>query len=234
MFHVKHFERSGVPPAAHGVFGDRIDLAFRYAELLATDGVERGLIGPREVGRLWERHLLNCAAVESLIEHGAIVVDVGSGAGLPGIPIALVRPDLAVTLVEPMLRRTEFLNEVINILGIDTSVIRGRAEDPVVRERLGRVDTVVCRAVAGLDKLASLTMPLLRVGGRLLAIKGERAEEEVSENRRVMESLGAKAVRVVRCGGDYLDPPATVVVAERASGALPQSLPRRARGGRRS
>ena len=231
---MKRVELAGAPAAARKVFGDRLDLAVRYAELLATDGVERGLIGPREVDRLWDRHLLNSAAVEELIEEEARVLDVGSGAGLPGIPLALARPDLLVTLLEPMLRRTIFLTEVIDTLGIGVKVVRGRAEDPAVRQRLGSVDVVVCRAVAGLDKLAEWTLPMLDAGGRLLAVKGERADEEVVENRRVMESLGAKAVRVVRCGGDYLDPPGTVVVAERASIVPPQSLPRRARSGRRS
>lgn len=231
---MKRVEPAVAPAAARKLFGDRLDLAVRYAELLATAGVERGLIGPREVDRLWDRHLLNSAAVEELIEEEARVLDVGSGAGLPGIPLALARPDLLVTLLEPMLRRTIFLTEVIDALGIGVKVVRGRAEDPAVRQRLGTVDVVVCRAVAGLDKLAEWTLPMLDAGGRLLAVKGERADEEVVENRRVMESLGAKAVRVVRCGGDYLDPPATVVVAERASTAPTQSLPRRARSGRRS
>jgi len=231
---VKHVELPPVPRAAHRVFGDRLELAVRYAELLATDGVERGLIGPREVGRIWDRHLLNSAAVESLIVKEARVVDAGSGAGLPGIPLALVRPDLRVTLVEPMLRRTTFLREVTDRLSLDVTVVRGRAEDPTVRRRVGCADVVVCRAVASLDKLAHWMLPLLRAGGSLLALKGDRAEEELAQNRRVMESLGAEAVRVVRCGGDYLNPPATVVVAERGSATPPQSSPGRAKTGRRS
>ncbi|MFZ0833149.1 MAG: 16S rRNA (guanine(527)-N(7))-methyltransferase RsmG [Mycobacterium sp.] len=231
---MKHAELPEAPAVARSVFGGRFDLAVRYAELLATAGVERGLLGPREVDRIWDRHLLNCAVVEELIGEGARVVDVGSGAGLPGIPLALARTDLDVTLLEPLLRRATFLSEVVDALGISATVVRGRAEEPPVRQQLGGVDVVVCRAVAGLDKLAAWTLPMLAAGGRLLAIKGERADEEVVENRRVMESLGGKAVRVVRCGGDYVDPPATVVVAERASIVPPQSLPRRARRGRRS
>src|ERR1700756_3219034 len=114
MFHVKHIDVPGVPAGAVRVFGDRIDRAVRYAELLAIDGVERGLVGPHEVDRLWERHLLNSAAVGELITDGADIVDVGSGTGLPGVPLALARPDLRVTLVEAMRRRTAFLREVVD------------------------------------------------------------------------------------------------------------------------
>jgi 16S rRNA (guanine527-N7)-methyltransferase len=232
MFHVKHVEVSGVPSGARQLFGDRIDRAVRYAEMLATDGVERGLIGPREVHRLWDRHLLNSAVIEELIATGAHVVDAGSGAGLPGIPLALARPDLRVTLVEPMLRRTDFLSEVVDELGLDINVVRGRVEDAAVRDRVGTVEVVTCRAVATLDKLADWCLPLVRPGGQLLAIKGERADDEVKEHRRVTASLGAGTVRVVRCGGDYLDPPTTVVVAERR-GATPGRQSRsRARSGR--
>ena len=231
---MKHGEPPGAPPAAQKVFGDRLDLAVRYAGMLATDGVKRGLIGPREAERVWERHLLNSAAVESLIADGARVADVGSGAGLPGIPLALARPDLRMTLIEPMLRRTTFLREVVDELRLDVEIVRGRAEDPVVRQRLGEVDVVVCRAVAAQDKLTEWCLPLLRDGGLLLAVKGDRADEEVVQHRRVMESLGAEAVRVVRCGGDYLESPTTVVVAERTAARGKQASQARARSGRRS
>jgi 16S rRNA (guanine527-N7)-methyltransferase len=233
MFHVKHVEVPDVPPAAALMFGDRVPQATRFAELLAGDGVARGLIGPREVDRLWDRHLLNCAAIAELIGYGASVVDAGSGAGLPGVPLALARPDLSVTLVEPMLRRVDFLEEVIDELGLNVAIVRGRAEEAAVREAVGQVDVVTCRAVAALDKLADWCLPIVRPGGVLLAIKGKQAEQEVERHRRVMRSLGAATVRVVRCGGDYLDPPSTVVVAER-SGATPRRQPRsRARSGRR-
>lgn len=192
-----------------------MDAAQRYAELLAGAGVERGLVGPREVDRIWERHLLNSAAIAELIEPNARIVDIGSGAGLPGIPLALARPDLHVTLVEPMLRRTEFLREVVDELSLDVRVIRGRAEEPAVRRQVGEVDAVVSRAVASLDKITKWSIPLLRPGGLMLAMKGARAEEEVREHRRVMASLGATDVRVMRCCADYLDPPATVVMAWR-------------------
>lgn len=216
MFHVKHVGLAEAPPAARQVFGDRLEVARRYAELLADVGVERGLMGPHEVARLWERHLLNSAAVGELIGSAERVVDVGSGAGLPGIPLALARSDLAVTLVEPMWRRTEFLREAVDVLGLDLAIVRGRAGDPGVGAEVGEVDVAVSRAVGSLDKLTRWCMPLIRPGGWMLAIKGERAEEEVGEQRRVMASLGADGVRVMRCGVDYLEPPATVVAARRA------------------
>ncbi|WP_186245413.1 16S rRNA (guanine(527)-N(7))-methyltransferase RsmG [Mycobacterium simulans] len=221
MFHVKHVgpregaEPSGtpVPDSASAVFGPRLELAHRYAALLADAGVERGLLGPREVDRLWDRHLLNCAAIGELLDPGDRVVDIGSGAGLPGLPLAIARPDLRVVLVEPLLRRTDFLREAVANLGLAVDVVRGRAEDSSVRDRLGESDAVVSRAVAALDKLTKWSMPLLRQDGRMLAIKGERAPDEVREHRRVMAALGAVDVRVVTCGANYLHPPATVVSA---------------------
>jgi 16S rRNA (guanine527-N7)-methyltransferase len=215
MFHVKHVEVSAAPRVAGIFFGDKLDRAQRYAEILAGAGVERGLIGPREVDRLWDRHILNSVAVAELLEPNESVTDIGSGAGLPGIPLALARPDLRVTLIEPLLRRSDFLREVIEELGIDVAVVRGRAEALTVRQRVGETDVAVSRAVASLDKLTKWSMPLLRPGGRMLAIKGERAEDEIREHRRVMSSLGAVDERVVKCGADFLNPPVTVVVARR-------------------
>jgi 16S rRNA (guanine527-N7)-methyltransferase len=232
MFHVKQPEAPAPPPAAAAVFGGRLEQARRYAELLAGPGVERGLIGPREVDRLWDRHLLNCAAVAELLDDGERVADVGSGAGLPGIPLALARPGLLVTLVEPLLRRADFLRETVADLGLSVTVVRGRAEDRAVRNELGEFDAVTSRAVAALDKLANWSLPLLRDGGRMLALKGERAEEEVAEHRRALSSLGAVDVKVVKCGVDYLNPPVTVVVARR--GARGTTTDRPARPRRRS
>ncbi|GAT08553.1 16S rRNA (guanine(527)-N(7))-methyltransferase RsmG [Mycolicibacterium novocastrense] len=215
MFHVKHGEVSAPPDAAASLFKERLDLIERYAATLAGAGVERGLIGPREVDRIWDRHILNSAALSELVGADARVADIGSGAGLPGIPLALARPDLQVTLIEPLLRRSDFLRAIVDELGIDVAVVRGRAEEPGVRKQLGETDVVVSRAVASLDKLTRWSMPLLRVDGHMLALKGERAEEEIRDHRRVMASLGAADVRVMRCGANYLDPPATVVVARR-------------------
>lgn len=212
---MKHASAPPPPPSAVTVFGDRLAMARRYADQLAGPGVERGLIGPREVDRLWDRHLLNSAVVAELVETGARVVDVGSGAGLPGIPLAIARPDLRLTLVEPMLRRTEFLETVVAELGLEVIVVRGRADDHGVRERVVGADAAVSRAVASLDKLARWSFPLLRSGGRMLALKGERAEAELNEARAALTRLGASGFEVVRCGAGTVDPPTTVVLATR-------------------
>jgi 16S rRNA (guanine527-N7)-methyltransferase len=238
MFHVKHvgpFEPPTDQPAlpepgvawdaAATIFGPRMDLARRYAELLAGPGVERGLLGPREVHRIWDRHLLNSAAVAELLETGERVIDIGSGAGLPGIPLALARPDIDVVLLEPLLRRSEFLGEVVEQLGLAVEVVRGRAEELWVRHQFGERDAALSRAVASLDKLAKWSMPLLRQGGRMLAIKGERGRDEVEQYRRVMAASGAVDARVVTCGAAYLRPPATVVIARR--GRQPRHQPAR-------
>ena len=228
MFHVKH-TIAPPPEAAAKVFGSWLPVAQRYAELLAGPGVERGLLGPREVYRLWERHILNSAAVGELLDPHQTVVDICSGAGLPGLPLAIARPDLRVTLVEPMLRRTEFLEMVTSDLGITVAVVRGRAEDPAVREAVGGADVVTSRAVASLEKLTHWSLPLLRPGGRMLALKGERAAGEVAECLAAMTALGATGVQVVRCGVGYLDPPTTVVVASRGGRITPERTGNRRR-----
>lgn len=226
---MKHAIAPPPPDAAVRVFGTGMPAAQRYADLLAGPGVERGLLGPREVDRLWERHILNSAAAGELLEPNETVVDIGSGAGLPGLPLAIARPDLRVTLVEPMLRRTEFLEMVTSELGITVGVVRGRAEDRVVRDAVGGADAVTSRAVASLEKLTRWSLPLLRPGGRMLALKGERAGDEVAECLAAMTRLGATGVRVVRCGSGYLDPPTTVVVASRSERILPERAGERRR-----
>jgi 16S rRNA (guanine527-N7)-methyltransferase len=202
-----------VPPVAAAVFGERVPMAHRFADLLADAGATRGLIGPREVPRLWERHLLNCAVITDLLPPAAHVVDVGSGAGLPGLPIAIRRPDLSVSLVEPLLRRTDFLAEAVDTLGLrsQVEVLRGRAEDAQVRSAIGGADWVTARAVAPLDRLAGWCLPLLRAGGAVLAIKGAAAQAEVAKHRDVIRRLGGGEIDVVTCGSDLLDEPTTVV-----------------------
>jgi 16S rRNA (guanine527-N7)-methyltransferase len=182
------------PPAlAEVVFGARLPLAVRYASWLAGPGVERGLIGPREAQRLWPRHLLNCVAAAALIPRGSHVVDLGSGAGLPGIVLAIARPDLRVTLVEPMQRRVTFLDEVcsdLSLVGVETR--RARADD-LSSARLN-ADIVTARAVAPVDRLAALAAPLLRASGQLLAIKGSAATAEVSAGWHAVQRAGMTRV----------------------------------------
>jgi 16S rRNA (guanine527-N7)-methyltransferase len=172
-----------VPESAREVFGDRWTVAASYADLLASDGVSRGLIGPREAPRLWERHLFNCAVVDELLARDAEVCDIGSGAGLPGLVLAIRRPDLRVTLVEPLLRRTTFLTEAVERLGLDNvSVVRERAEN--LHGTVG-FDVVTSRAVAPLPRLLAWSLPLVRPGGSVLAIKGASAHREVTQVREL-------------------------------------------------
>lgn len=205
-----------LPPApeqAREVFGDRFADAVRYAELLAEAGVQRGLIGPREVPRLWERHLLNCAVLSEVVPEGVTVCDVGSGAGLPGIPLALVREDLKITLLEPLLRRTNFLSEVVELLSLDhVTVVRGRAEE--VMGTLPPVHVVTARAVAPLDRLATWGIPLLRPYGEMLALKGDAAEEELKSAATALTKLGAVETSILHVGEGIVDPMSTVVRVE--------------------
>jgi 16S rRNA (guanine527-N7)-methyltransferase len=209
-------EAAELPPApeqAREVFGDRFEDAVRYAELLAEAGVQRGLIGPREVPRLWERHLLNCAVLSEVVPEGVTVCDVGSGAGLPGIPLALVRDDIKITLLEPLLRRTNFLTEVVELLGLDhVTVMRGRAEE--VMGTLPAVHVVTARAVAPLDRLATWGIPLLRPYGEMLALKGDTAEEELKSAATALSKLGAVETSILHVGEGIVDPLSTVVRVE--------------------
>jgi len=197
------------PPAARHVFGAVLPLAERYAELLATGGIGRGLIGPREAGRLWDRHLLNCAVVADLIPRRCTLLDIGSGAGLPGIVLALLLPDVQVTLLEPMARRVAFLDECLADLGLrNVTVLRGRAEE--IRGQFA-ADVVTARAVAPLDRLASLAMPLIRPGGMVLALKGERAAAEADAAAPVLRELGVGEIAVLQAGVGTIRPATTVV-----------------------
>jgi len=222
--------------AARTVFGERLPLAEAYAELLITDGVVRGLVGPREAPRVWDRHLLNCGVLSEKIPLGASVVDVGSGAGLPGIVLAVARPDLTITLVEPLARRTTFLSEAVTALGLDAAVtvVRARAED-LVGGPPTAADVVTARAVASLDRLAVWCLPLATLGGRLLAIKGASALDEVTEHRDAIARLGGSEPVVARCGIGVVDPPTTVVEIVRERDVVTSGLrpsPRTAGPGR--
>ena len=198
-----------VPVAAELVFGDRIALAQRYVEHLATTGTQWGLLGPREVPRLWERHVLNCAVVAELIPDGALVADIGSGAGLPGIAVALCRPDLQVVLIEPLLRRIEWLQLVVADLGLtQVQVLRAHAQD-LAGELV--VPVVTARAVAPLDRLARWGLPLLAPGGELLAIKGRTAAQEIEQTRAGVRRAGGIGSEIVTVGTGVLDEGVTVV-----------------------
>jgi len=169
-----------LPPAvAHAVFGERLELASRYARWLAGAGVERGLVGPREAERLWQRHLLNCGAVAALIPPGSLVVDVGSGAGLPGIVLAIARPDLRIVLIESMLRRTQFLDEVVADLGLSSVTVRRARAEELRGERIG-ADVVTARALAPMAVLVPWAVPLLASHGVVLALKGDGVVDEIS------------------------------------------------------
>lgn len=204
------------PPLVEELFPRAVDRLAAYADLLATEGTLRGLIGPREVPRLWDRHLLNCAVLERLIPEESTVADIGTGAGLPGIVLALVRPDLQVALVEPLLRRTTFLQEAVEMLGCNNAeVVRSRAEDLPAAS----YDVVTSRAVAPLGKLAAWCLPLVVEGGLMLAMKGASVEEELAASERELQALGAEEWHIHELGVDELAQPTTVVsiVAGRAA-----------------
>lgn len=191
------------------VFGPAAAAAGRYAHLLITTGVTRGLIGPREVDRIWERHIFNCAAVAGALPRSADVVDIGSGAGLPGIVLALARPDVSLLLVEPLQRRVDFLIEAVAALGLSSvAVRRARAED---LHGEVRADVVTARAVAPMERLVTIAMPLLRPGGILLALKGRRAAEELASAEKSLRALGAARWSVERWDGRMLAEATTVV-----------------------
>lgn len=224
-----------VPEAVRAVFADRLPTAERFTAMLTEQGVRRGLIGPREVSRIWERHLLNSAVLAELLTPESRVVDVGSGAGLPGIPLAIARPDVELVLLEPMARRVAWLREVVTELDLAVEVVRGRAEEASAREHLAGCDAVTARAVAPMARLAAWCLPLLRPGGRLLALKGSTAAEELDRDAEAIRAAGGGRCELVSCGYEVLDVPTTVVVVDRVSEARPQKTPGRRRdGGRRA
>jgi len=203
---VKHFEAE--PDTAEGVFGSQIGLARQYAQKLANDSDELGLLGPRELDKIWSRHILNSAVVAELVKPGEMVADVGSGAGLPGIPMAIAAPDTDFVLIEPMDRRASWLQEVVDELDLqNVEVVRARAEEV----EGGQFEVVTARAVAALDKLLRLCVPLLKPGGRVIALKGSKAPEEILDAKKLQKKLKIESFEIVVCGEKFLAEPTSVV-----------------------
>jgi 16S rRNA (guanine527-N7)-methyltransferase len=189
------------PAVAATLFGDRIELARSYTAQLAARGEELGLIGPRELPQLWSRHILNSALLAPLLRPGR-VGDVGSGAGLPGLVLAIARPDVRMILIEPMERRVDWLNSEVDRLGLDNvDVVRARAEEAHLNEPL---DQVTARAVSALSKLLPITTPLLRAGGEFLFLKGARAAEEIDAAQKQLRRAGVADAEVVVLGEGVL------------------------------
>ena len=203
---MKHFEAE--PAAAVAIFGDQIDQARSFAQTLANDSDELGLLGPRELDKLWSRHILNSAVVAELVSPGDKVADVGSGAGLPGIPMAIARPDADFVLIEPMERRSSWMLEVVEDLGLkNVRILRSRAEDVTEQD----FDIVTARAVAALDKLLKMCVPLLKPGGALIALKGSKAAEEIANSKKLEKKLGISSFEILVCGEKFLAEPTSVV-----------------------
>jgi len=203
---VKHFEAE--PDTAEAVFGSQIELARNYARMLAEDSDELGLLGPRELDKLWTRHILNSAVVAELIAPGNRVADVGSGAGLPGIPMAIAKPDVSFVLIEPMERRSSWLQQVVTELELkNVEVIRARAEEV----QLADFDVVTARAVAALDKLLKICVPLLKPGGSVIALKGSKASEEIEAAKKLQKKLKIDSFDILICGEKFLAEPTSVV-----------------------
>jgi 16S rRNA (guanine527-N7)-methyltransferase len=203
---VKHFEVE--PEAAEAIFGSQIKLARAYALKLAQDSDELGLLGPRELDKIWSRHILNSAVVAELVKPGELVADVGSGAGLPGIPMAIAAPETDFVLIEPMDRRASWLQEVVDELDLqNVEVVRARAEEV----EGGQFEVVTARAVAALDKLLRLCVPLLKPGGRVIALKGSKAPDEILEAKKLQKKLKIESFEIVVCGEKFLAEPTSVV-----------------------
>jgi 16S rRNA (guanine527-N7)-methyltransferase len=195
------------PAAAELIFGDQIGKARLYFEALVRDGDLLGLLGPREMPKLWTRHILNSAVVAELVGPGQTVADVGSGAGLPGIPMALVQPEAQFTLIEPMERRSDWLKAIVQDLGLsNVRVQRARAEE--VAEVF---DVVTARAVSALPNLLRMCVPMTKHGGEVIALKGSKADEEIQEAKKLQKKLGIASFEIVRVGSEFLTDPTLVV-----------------------
>ena len=203
---MKHFEAE--PESAKAIFGPQIEKARAFAKKLANDSDDLGLLGPRELDKLWSRHILNSAVVAETVKAGDLVADVGSGAGLPGIPMAIALPEAHFVLIEPMERRSNWMLEVIEDLGLNNvEVRRARAEEVLDLT----FDIVTARAVAALDKLLRLTVHLLKPGGSLIALKGSKAAEEIEAAKRLQKKLGIASFEIQICGEKFLAEPTSVV-----------------------
>ena len=203
---MKQFEAE--PESAKAIFGPQIEKARAFAQKLANDSDDLGLLGPRELDKLWSRHILNSAVVSETVKTGDLVADVGSGAGLPGIPMAIALPEARFVLIEPMERRSNWMLEVIEELGLtNVEVRRARAEEVLGQ----KFDIVTARAVAVLDKLLRLTVHLLKPGGSLIALKGSKAAEEIGVARKLQKKLGIASFEIQICGEKFLAEPTSVV-----------------------
>ena len=206
---MKHIEAE--PEYAERIFGSGIETARGYVRALARDSDLLGLLGPRELDKIWSRHILNSAVVAELIQSGSKVADVGSGAGLPGIPMAIVQPKAKFVLIEPMERRANWLLDVIDELGLtNVRVLNQRAEE--VRQY--DFDVVTARAVSALDKLLRLCIPLLKPGGSVLALKGSKAADEIEVAKKLQKKLRIESFQIVLCGDEILPEPTAVVITK--------------------
>jgi 16S rRNA (guanine527-N7)-methyltransferase len=203
---VKQFEAE--PESAKAIFGPQIDKARAFAQKLANDSDDLGLLGPRELDKLWSRHILNSAVVAETVKTGDLVADVGSGAGLPGIPMAIALPEANFVLIEPMERRSNWMLEVVQELGLtNVQVRRARAEEVLDL----KFDIVTARAVAALDKLLRMCVPLLKPGGSLIALKGSKAAEEIEAAKKLQKKLGIASFEIQICGKKFLAESTSVV-----------------------
>ncbi|MCQ4620058.1 16S rRNA (guanine(527)-N(7))-methyltransferase RsmG [Corynebacterium sp. CCUG 71335] len=203
-----------MPDVAAEIFGDRLPLAQAYHDSLATTAAERGFIGPKEVPRLWDRHIFNCAVIGEAFKEGQRIADIGSGAGLPGIPLAIARPDLDITLIEPLLKRSSYLSEVVAELDLtNVTVIRGRAEE----QKKMLFDAVTSRAVAPLGKLASWSLPLVCPGGAMVAMKGASVSEELERDAKQIAKAGGVDADIFTVGEGVLEQPTTMIRIVRSS-----------------
>jgi 16S rRNA (guanine527-N7)-methyltransferase len=201
------FTPEAEPSAAALIFADRIDVARKYTAALVRDGETYGLLGPREYPKIWTRHVLNSAVVAELVSPGQTVGDVGSGAGLPGIPMAIAQPEAEFILIEPMERRSEWLKQTVEELGLkNVRVLRNRAEE------VGEVfDVVTARAVKAMPQLLRMCVPMTKNGGEIIALKGAKAGEEIEEAKPLMKKLGIESFEIVFTGEQFLEEPTRVV-----------------------